>query len=81
MPIIPALGRQRQKDSEFQTSLDNPARHCLKQSKEGKNTKKELKPFPDDSFLKCSTLFFCCLKQGLLILLRLAWTMPLCRPH
>jgi hypothetical protein len=30
MPLIPALGRMRQGNLEFEASLDHMVRHCLK---------------------------------------------------
>jgi hypothetical protein len=37
MPVIPALGRLRQKDLKFETIPGYMARHCLK-NKQTKNT-------------------------------------------
>jgi hypothetical protein len=39
MPIIPALGRLRQKDSEFEVILDYIVRTCLKKNKKRKKRK------------------------------------------
>jgi hypothetical protein len=39
MPIIPALGRQRQEDLKFESSLDYIARSCLKKITKNKNRK------------------------------------------
>lgn len=37
MPVIPACGRERQKDPEFQTSLRDTMKTCLKKTEENKN--------------------------------------------
>jgi hypothetical protein len=43
-PVIPALGRLRQEDIEFQASLDCIARLCLKQQQ-----KQKMKTQPRDA--------------------------------
>jgi hypothetical protein len=40
MPVIPALGRQKQEDHEFKARLDYIARHCLKPQSHQKKKKK-----------------------------------------
>jgi hypothetical protein len=48
MPVIPALGRLRQKGGEFKVSLSHMVRSCLKKIPETKQ--KPLNPFEVSSF-------------------------------
>jgi hypothetical protein len=43
MPVIPALGRQRQEDFEFEASLGYIKRHYLKSSKNKSKIKNKTK--------------------------------------